>query len=311
MNDGILNLNKSSGMTSHDCLYRLRRFFSGEKMGHAGTLDPDATGVLVVCIGRARKLVQFMIGFPKEYRGEMTLGTATDTQDASGTVVDSSRDFAITLEQLESAVKSFVGCIMQTPPMVSAVKYKGRKLYELAREGKEIEVPAREVVVYRFSLEDRVISEPLRFGSKVRFTVRCSSGTYIRTLVSDLGAKLGCFAHLSYLDRISVGPFHKQSSHTLDEVEQAYNAGEIGRVLCPLDSGIQDMPAVYIKESAVPSVRSGAHLYPQGIESQMRPIHEGETVRVYSPLGGLISIAKAKKDQERVIYGPVCVVMGR
>lgn len=311
MSDGILNLNKPGGMTSHDCLYRLRRIFPDQKMGHIGTLDPDATGVLVVCIGKARKLVQFMIGFPKEYRGEMTLGASTDTQDASGTVINSSEDFTITLEHLKSVMQSFIGTVKQVPPMVSAVKYKGRKLYELAREGKEVEVPAREVVVYDFALEGASFSEPLGFGSKMRFFVRCSSGTYVRTLVSDLGNKLGCFAHLSALDRISVGPFHKDSSYTLEEVEEAYNAGEIDSILLPMDSGIQDMPAVYIKESAVLSVRSGASLYPQGIKSETGPIQEGDTVRIYSPSGMLLSIAKAKKDENRTVYVPVCVVMGR
>lgn len=311
MYDGILNLNKPKGMTSHDCLRRLKRFFNGVKIGHAGTLDPDVIGVLLVCIGNACKLVQFMIGFPKEYRGEMTLGTATDTQDASGVVLDSLSDFEITLETVEEVVKSFVGRIMQVPPMVSAVKYKGRRLYELAREGKTIEVPAREVFVYDFSLKNPGKSNVLRFGSKLEFTVRCSSGTYVRTLVADIGAKLGCFAHLSSLERTSVGSYHIGSSYTLDEVEQAYNAGEIMSVLCPLDSGIQDMPAIYIKESAVPSVQSGACLYPQGIYGQTGQIREGALVRIYSSSGVLLSIAEAGMDNDRMIYRPVRVINGR
>ncbi len=209
--DGLVVVDKPAGMTSHDVVGRCRRIFGQKKVGHAGTLDPDATGVLLVGLGRATRLMQYMTGLTKAYTTDIVLGTATITLDDSGEVTGTWDMSAVTVDDARKAAAELTGTIEQIPPMVSAVKVDGRRLYQLAREGIEVERAARTVTVTVFDLEpgdDGVL----------RATIECSSGTYVRVLADDLGRLLGGGAHVRNLRRIAVGPWREADAVPLEQV---------------------------------------------------------------------------------------------
>lgn len=218
---GILNIDKPQGLTSRKVVDRVRRIFGMPKAGHAGTLDPDATGVLLVCLGDATKLFESLQAGSKEYEGVLTLGVATDTMDASGKVIQTTDVSSVTEEQIIATFKQFEGEIEQIPPMFSAVKHKGRPLYKLARRNIKVERSPRVVTIHH--LEILAIRKP-----EVTFRVCCSKGTYIRVLASDIGAAIGCGAHLSSLTRTRSGIFTLSDAISLDEIEncpqKAYQA---------------------------------------------------------------------------------------
>lgn len=220
--DGILNVLKPSGMTSFDVVSYLRGLLEIRKIGHAGTLDPLAVGVLPVCIGRATKAIEFMMDKDKIYRAELTLGIVTDTQDSTGQVVSTS-EVNCTDGQIDQAVRFFTGKYMQLPPMYSALKVNGKKLYELARKGMQIERKPREVEIYSSRIQNINRSD----GIKILLDVHCSKGTYIRTLCADIGERLGCGGHMSFLLRKQAGPFDIASSHTLESLAQMKETGRI------------------------------------------------------------------------------------
>ena len=219
--NGILNINKPKGLTSRQVVDRVRRIFGMPKAGHGGTLDPDATGVLLVCLGKATKLFEALQAGEKEYEGTLTLGITTDTMDASGKIIQTSEISSVTEEQIIAAFKQFEGEIEQIPPMFSAIKHKGRPLYKLARKGIKIERPPRIVTIHH--LEILKIQKP-----EVTFRVSCSKGTYIRVLASDIGTAIGCGAHLLSLTRTRSGIFTLSNAISLDEIEncpeKAYQA---------------------------------------------------------------------------------------
>lgn len=212
---GYVVVDKPAGMTSHDVVARCRRLLGQPKAGHAGTLDPDATGVLVVGLGKATRLLRFVGACSKSYVGQVVLGTATSTLDDSGEVVATFDMSGVTLAELRAVATGFVGQILQVPPMVSAVKIGGRRLHEIAREGGEVERPPRPVEVTRFDLD--ATAEPGVYD----VTVECSSGTYVRSLADDLGVALGGGAHLRRLRRTAVGPFTVSDAVPLDELRLA------------------------------------------------------------------------------------------
>ncbi|MEY3978358.1 MAG: tRNA pseudouridine(55) synthase TruB [Actinomycetota bacterium] len=214
---GFVVVDKPAGMTSHDVVGRLRRRFNERRVGHSGTLDPDATGVLLVAIGNATRLLQFFGNLPKTYTGEVVFGTATTTLDASGEVVATSDMSTLTIERVREASRRFVGDIMQVPPMVSAVKVDGRRLHEIAREGGEVEREPRQVTVHRYVVLDEV--ERVDGNPIVSIEVTCSSGTYIRTLAADLGAALGGVAHLRNLRRRAIGDFVVTATHDAASID--------------------------------------------------------------------------------------------
>jgi tRNA pseudouridine55 synthase len=230
--DGLAVVDKPAGWTSHDVVARCRKHFGQKRVGHAGTLDPDATGVLLVGLGRVTRLMRFLTALRKSYEGEVVLGVATSTLDASGDVVATYDMSTVALDDARAAATKFVGEIDQVPPMVSAVKVGGRRLHELARKGEEVERDARRVTVHRFDVEPG--PEPGVF----RIAVDCSSGTYIRTLAADLGAELGGGAHLRNLRRTSVGSFTVTEAHGLDDLS----------VLTPADT-MRDYPRVVAQPS--------------------------------------------------------------
>lgn len=210
--DGLAVIDKPAGWTSHDVVARLRKVLGTRKVGHAGTLDPSATGVLLVGVGRATRLMRFITPLPKTYTGEIVLGTETTTLDADGDVTATHDMSQVSLDAARRAAQALTGDILQVPPMVSALKVDGRRLHELAREGIEIEREARPVTVHRFDLEP-VDGEPLVFTTEVQ----CSSGTYVRTLAADLGTALGGGAHLRNLRRTAIGSFDLTEAHPVDE----------------------------------------------------------------------------------------------
>jgi tRNA pseudouridine55 synthase len=208
---GLVVVDKEAGWTSHDVVARCRRLFGQRRVGHAGTLDPDATGVLLVGLGRATRLMRFLTALPKTYEAEIVLGTATSTLDAAGEVVGEWDMSAVTPDQVAAAAKALTGPIEQIPPMVSAVKIGGRRLHELARQGIEIDRPPRPVTVYRFD-----VWPDLTRPGVYRAEVECSSGTYIRVLAADIGTALGGGAHIGQLRRTRIGSFGESDMRPLD-----------------------------------------------------------------------------------------------
>ena len=228
--DGILNVLKPSGMTSFDVVSHLRGLLGIRKIGHAGTLDPLAVGVLPVCVGRATKAIEFMMDKDKVYRAELTLGITTDTQDSTGKVL-SSCEVNCTDEQIDQAICSFKGKYMQIPPMFSALKVNGKRLYELAREGAQVERKQREVEIY----SSRTLNINRTDCIRILLDVHCSKGTYIRTLCSDIGERLGCGGHMSFLLRKQAGPFDISSAYTLEKLGRMKETGRVMDAFSPIE----------------------------------------------------------------------------
>ncbi|QQZ07906.1 tRNA pseudouridine(55) synthase TruB [Heyndrickxia vini] len=258
--DGILPLWKPKGMTSHDCVFKIRKMLKMKKVGHTGTLDPDVTGVLPICLGKATKVAEYITNAGKEYEGEVTLGYSTTTEDASGDKIDEVQIHeTINRNQILEVLQSFRGEISQTPPMYSAVKVNGKRLYEYARKGIEIERPTRIVNIYEIELlDDRKIfsGNPISF----RFRVKCSKGTYIRTLAVSIGEKLGYPAHMSELTRTSSGSFTKDDCLTFSEIETHLDENTLNNVIFPLDRGVSHLPKYVINDTLAEKVNNGAVL---------------------------------------------------
>ena len=225
---GIINIYKEKGYTSHDVVAKLRRIVNQKKIGHTGTLDPDAEGVLPVCFGKGTKLCDLLTDKNKAYEAVLVLGKETDTQDTSGTILNE-YEISVSKAEVEEAIFSFIGEYAQIPPMYSALKVNGKKLYQLARAGIEVERKARKVRIMDIQILE--IDLP-----RVRIRVSCSKGTYIRTLMYDIGRKLECGGCLDMLLRTQVGTFHIQDSYKLDEIEKMVAKGEIDAVVTPLDA---------------------------------------------------------------------------
>lgn len=280
---GILNINKPPGITSFGVISRLRGILKIKKMGHAGTLDPDATGVLPVCIGKATKIIEFLMEKDKSYHVVMRLGIETDTQDASGRIL-SRREVNCSDHEISEAVMSFVGDIMQVPPMYSAVRVNGRKLYEMAREGMEVERKPRPVTIR--SIENLKIARE-DGDVRVSFDVACSKGTYIRTLCSDIGEKLGCGAHMESLVRTSSGPFRLEDAVTLEEVRMHADMGTLHEILIGEDKALTAFPAFTVASGHARRLASG-----QAVPCPAFLGGEGDIVRVYDETGEFIAVGR-------------------
>jgi len=240
--NGIINIRKEKGFTSHDVVNIVRRITKC-KAGHTGTLDPNATGVLPVCLGRATKIADYIMGHDKEYLAQIIFGSATDTQDATGNIIADAQS-NVNLTEFENAIQHFVGKILQTPPMYSAIKVGGKKLYEYARQGVEVEVKPREVVIHEIKIE----STHLPQFAAIR--VRCSKGTYIRTLCVDLGEKLDTYAHMGELVRTKSGRFCLEDSISLAQLEKIAIEGRLDSVVMPIESVLNYMPKIFISADA-------------------------------------------------------------
>ncbi|MBA9024824.1 MULTISPECIES: tRNA pseudouridine(55) synthase TruB [Bacillaceae] len=258
--EGILPLLKPKGMTSHDCVFKLRKILKTKKVGHTGTLDPDVTGVLPICIGRATKIAEYITDAGKAYEGEITLGYSTTTEDSSGEKLDEVIiSDVITRERILEVFQSLTGLITQTPPMYSAVKVNGKKLYEYARAGIEVERPSREVTIHELTLlDDREVFEGDTISFK--FKVKCSKGTYIRTLAVMMGERLGYPAHMSSLIRIESAGFTLNDCKTLEEVKNLFEEGKEKEFLLPLERGLYHLPKYQINDKVAMKILNGAVL---------------------------------------------------
>lgn len=294
--DGLLIINKPKGCTSHDVVAKLRSILSLQKIGHTGTLDPDATGVLCVCIGKATRLVQYTSEFEKEYRAVMKLGEVTDTQDATGRVLKKTEGFEIKRQEIEEAFKKFSGKIRQIPPMYSAIKVGGIPLYRLARKGKEISREPREVYIKDIKLLEHS-------GVFVKFDVLCSKGTYIRTLCFDLGNYLGAGAHMYSLERLRSGDYSIQDAVTIEEVEGLKKSGILGTRLISMDQILSWMPSVRIKRSWDEGVSNGRALTAEAISGIKGDFCKDSVVRILSSEGKLLSIGIALRGSEDFVRG--------
>lgn len=270
--DGLCVVDKAAGWTSHDVVARTRKLLATRKVGHSGTLDPDATGVLLLGVGRATRLLRFLTALGKSYVGEVVLGTNTTTLDSSGEVTARFDMAGVTLADVEQAATAFVGPILQVPPMVSAVKIDGRRLHELAREGIEVERQPRPVTVHR------LVVAPTEDAGVFRIEVDCSSGTYIRTLAADLGAALGGGAHLRNLRRTAVGSFTEAEARPIDEPQ-----------LLSLTEALRDYPRYTASEADALAVGHGKRLANPSESPFAGPVAvigpAGELLAVYEPQG--------------------------
>ncbi|CAK8581267.1 tRNA pseudouridine(55) synthase TruB [Priestia megaterium] len=258
--DGVLILHKPAGLTSHDCVFKVRKLLRTKKVGHTGTLDPDVTGVLPICIGRATKIVEYLTGATKTYEGEVTLGFSTTTEDSSGEVVEEKKVVdSFSRAQIEEVLSSMTGELQQVPPMYSAVKVKGKKLYEYARQGIEVERPVRTIHIYNFELlDDRAAFEGEQISFKFRVT--CSKGTYVRTLAVMIGEALGYPSHMSYLRRTGSGQFSLEDCVTFEDIERAVEEETINEKLHSIEEALNHLPKLQISDTLAEKVKNGAVL---------------------------------------------------
>ncbi len=238
--NGVINLFKPRGMTSHDAVRILRKILNTSKIGHIGTLDPLASGVLPLCIGKATRIVEYLGDLDKEYIAELSLGIRTDTQDVEGKVIASS-DKKVDEKLIYSVMEKYKGDLSQIPPMYSALKYKGKKLYELAREGKIIERQARNIKIYDQEILD------IQDGKSIVFYVRCSKGTYIRTLCDDIGMDLGTYGYMSYLIRTGVGNFKINDSYSIEYIRKI-GMDNIEKILIPMDQALGHLDELIVED---------------------------------------------------------------
>jgi tRNA pseudouridine55 synthase len=283
--DGLLVVDKPRGWTSHDVVARVRRLLGVRRVGHAGTLDPSATGVLPLGVGRGTRLLEFAADADKSYEATVRLGASTDTYDADGTVVATGDWTRVTVEMVTAALHGFVGTIEQRPPAFSAIKQGGVAVHRLARAGKTVDLPMRTVTVERIDV--RAIALP-----DVMIVVRCSKGTYIRSLAHDLGQRLGCGAHLAELRRTETAGFTLADAHPLDHIEGAVTSGALPALLLPPDAPLLGRPALVLSGATALALRCGV-APPAGPTTPDRGV-----VRAYDEDGYLIALVRGNDAGE-------------
>lgn len=264
-------------MTSHDAVFKLRKILKEKKIGHGGTLDPDVTGVLPIAVGKATRVIEYMTEAGKVYEGEITIGFSTTTEDASGEVVKTTLVSDLTEDEIDVAMGRFVGNITQIPPMYSAVKVNGRKLYEYARAGQEVERPVRQVTITEFV---RTSPVSLENGKAVfAFRVICSKGTYVRTLAVDLGAALGYASHMSALQRTASAGLELSSALTLEEITKKI-AEDDWSFMLPIEYGLVDLPAVELTEEEVTEISFGRRVALESSADLIAGFYKGKVIAV-------------------------------
>lgn len=294
MLNGVIIIYKEAGFTSHDVVAKMRGICKQKKIGHTGTLDPQATGVLPVCLGSGTKLCDMLTDKDKEYIAELRLGVETDTQDLTGQVLKETV-VQVSEQEVRDAILQFQGAYDQIPPMYSALKVNGKKLYELAREGKEVERKARRVQI----LEIEIIEMTLPV---VKMRVACSKGTYIRTLCADIGEKLGCGGAMQSLQRTKVGNFTLERSLTLSELEKLRDQNRLEEILFPVESAFAECPTLHVTKEFVKLIDNGNSFFPsQTVEKTVHKV--GEWVKVCREDGTFVGVYAFEKD--RKWYKPV------
>lgn len=294
MINGIMTIFKEEGFTSHDVVAKMRGICGQRKIGHTGTLDPIATGVLPVCLGNGTKLCDMLADRDKEYVAELLLGVETDTQDRTGNVLRECR-VSVEEEEVQRTVLSFVGDYQQIPPMYSALKVHGKKLYELARAGKEVERSPRPVTIHELEILECVL--PV-----IRFRVVCSKGTYIRTLCADIGEKLGCGGTMKSLMRTRVGEFRLEEAHRLEEIQQLRDEGRLMEAVRPVDSVFEGCPVLHVLPDFCRLLDNG-NAFDAGQTAEKVFYEPGKWVRVYRADQRFVGVYAWEPERKR--YQPV------
>jgi len=303
--NGILNIFKPKGISSHQAVREVRNILNIPKVGHTGTLDPSASGVLLLCLGQATKIAEFLVGMKKHYQGEMTLGITTDSQDAEGKIIGKKKvGTDIDEKRIRDIFQKYEGTISQVPPMFSAAHYKGKRLYRLARKGIEVKRSPKEVKIYQFNL----INYDQRINPIVKFEVVCSKGTYVRTLCNNIGNELGCGAHLSSLIRKKVGNFSIEDSINLEEFREDKTLGK--RYLISIDSALEGLNKITVKSEAVKTVLNGGVISSGQIVEIPEGLKTGKDkfVKIFDVKGNLLSIGISIKEiGKNIFFKPVKV----
>ncbi len=296
--DGILNINKPTGMTSHDVVAKVRKLLKQKRVGHAGTLDPAASGVLPICVGQATRVAEYLSESGKAYQATIVFGTVTDTYDSEGTIIRTASTQDLTLPKIEALLPAMLGEQMQIPPRYSAIKLQGQPAYKRARAGEEVAMEPRPITIYQLEIIDWQPSQP----STLTLAVECSKGTYIRSLAYDLGEQAGCGAYLDGLVRTRSGPFPLSESITLAQLAGSAAQGTIEQFLYPADKAIEHYPALKLDEAMTERVRHGNTFQ---LEEQTDTLHEQSIARVYDDKGQFVAIAEW--DAERGAWQPTKV----
>lgn len=286
--NGIINIYKPSGMTSHTVVAKIRRFTGVKRVGHSGTLDPMACGVLPVLVGNAASVQELITGHDKVYRAGVLFGVTTDTADITGTVIEK-KAVQFTSDDLEKVIKSFIGKQLQVPPMYSAIKMDGVKLYDLARQGIEVERKAREITIYSINIS-RAFD-----GIRCELDISCSKGTYIRTLGEDIGKALGCGACLDSLERLSCGKYTTDEAVKLEDVEKLYNEGNTGAIenlLTSPESLFSDIPSVRFPEFYTRLSLNGAEIYLKKARIPEKLFENGDLCRLYTENNNFFAVGQ-------------------
>ena len=298
MKSGIINVYKEAGYTSFDVVAKLRGILHIKKIGHTGTLDPDAVGVLPICIGKATKVCDMLTNTDKTYVATLLMGVSTDTYDTSGTVLDE-KEVNVTPEMVENTIKSFIGEQEQIPPMYSAIKVNGKKLYELAREGKVIERKARRINIYNIEIID--INLP-----RVKMRIDCSKGTYIRSLCNDIGEKLGCHGCMENLVRERVGNFSIDNTIIIEEIQSLMNENRVEEVVLPIDSVFSSYPKIKVKAESQKACLNGAKLkFSDLVDGCYNENSQHKYYRLYLENGEFVGIYQKKQNNlviEKMFY---------
>lgn len=292
MMDGILAVWKPAGWTSHDVVAKVRRIIKVKRIGHTGTLDPDVTGVLPLCIGRATRVVEYVQERPKSYEAEMKFGIATDTEDVSGTVLTELPSVTITEDDIRRVLATFIGEIEQVPPMFSAVKVDGKRLYELAREGQVVERKSRVVTIHKLELLEMMLDQP---HPTIRFSVECSKGTYIRTLCVDIGQALHVPAVMVKLTRTMSGGFTEADCFTLEDIAQLMASGDLVSKLTPADQAIDHFPRATVSSDNVQRAFQGKRIALHSL-LEHDPFESNAIIRLYGEDGTFAGLFE--QDQE-------------
>jgi tRNA pseudouridine55 synthase len=289
---GVLVIDKPTGVTSHDVVQELRGILGIRRIGHTGTLDPRASGVLLACVGKGTKVAQFLTGYDKEYQAMIKLGATSDTYDAEGEIQESPEECKVSPERIKDAVDSFRGEVWQLPPLFSAIKYKGKRLYQYAREKEKVERTKRRVEIKDITIEN--LNVPF-----VELKVSCSKGTYIRSLAHDVGQKLGCGAYLFSLKRTRVGPFTLTDALSPERISEVKKEGRIEEALISIEEALAHLPSVAVREDSVAKVQNGAPLVPSSVSSVKGSFARDQSVSVTDEKGKIIAIGKALSPSDK------------
>ncbi|UCE20182.1 MAG: tRNA pseudouridine(55) synthase TruB [Gemmatimonadota bacterium] len=301
--DGILIIDKPRGLTSHDVVLKIRHLIGESKVGHTGTLDPMATGVLPVCMGKATKIAQYITRKKKEYIATLKLGVTTDTLDAEGTVLEK-RSTHATLQDIKDVLSSFQGEIEQTPPMFSAIKHAGKRLYQRARNGETVSRPSRRIHIFNLDLIEV-------HNDDLKILVQCSPGTYIRSLAADIGETLGCGAHITALQRTRVGQFGLEDACTLEEIERFMKTGVLQKHIVSINDALSSLPKIRVGAAEGYRIANGAPVVRQiGFETQTWT-DEQRTIRIVGSDDTLLGLGtlEGPTSQEEFYLKPIRVLV--